>query len=70
MATANKHYYTFMIDPDLARELKRVKARDGVAESEQIRRALRKWFAMSAPSVQGRASASIGGRRVSAKRKR
>lgn len=36
--------YSFAIDPDLAEALKRVKARDGVGESEQIRRALRKWF--------------------------
>lgn len=39
-----KKLYTFAIDPDLADALKRVKERDGVGESEQIRRALRNWF--------------------------
>jgi len=40
----SKHYYTFMIDPDLARALKALKARDGIAEAEAIRRALREWL--------------------------
>ena len=39
-----KTYYSFMIDPELAECLKRVKAHDGISESEQIRRALRDWF--------------------------
>jgi hypothetical protein len=39
-----KKLYTFAIDPDLAAALKRVKADDGIGESEQIRRALREWF--------------------------
>ena len=39
-----KKLYTFAIDPDLAEALKRVKADDGIGESEQIRRALREWF--------------------------
>jgi hypothetical protein len=39
-----KRLYTFAIDPDLAAALKRVKAKDGIGESEQIRRALRTWF--------------------------
>jgi len=39
-----KKLYSFAIDPDLAEALKRVKARDGIGESEQIRRALRLWF--------------------------
>lgn len=39
-----KRPYTFMIDPDLAGNLKRLKKRDGIPESEQIRRALRTWF--------------------------
>jgi hypothetical protein len=36
--------YSFAIDPELRDALRRVKDRDGVAESEQIRRALRLWF--------------------------
>ena len=36
--------YNFLIDADLAAGLKAMKARDGVAESEQLRRALREWL--------------------------
>ena len=39
-----KRLYNFLIDPDLDAGLKAVKARDGVAEGEQIRRAIRKWL--------------------------
>ncbi len=35
---------SFYIDPDLAAALKAVKERDGINESEQIRRALRVWL--------------------------
>jgi hypothetical protein len=36
--------YSVRLDPELARLLKVVKERDGVPESEQIRRALVIWF--------------------------
>jgi hypothetical protein len=36
--------YSFAIDPQLASALKVVKDRDGISESEQIRRALKQWF--------------------------
>jgi len=36
--------YNFLIDPDLAQGLKVLKARDGVPESEQVRRAVREWL--------------------------
>ena len=36
--------YTFFIDASLLDALRGVKERDGVPESEQIRRALRAWF--------------------------
>ena len=39
-----KIQYSFRLDTDLARLLKAVKARDGIPESEQIRRALVVWF--------------------------
>jgi hypothetical protein len=39
-----KKYYTFMIDPELAKALKAAKQKDGVPEAEQIRRALKAWF--------------------------
>jgi predicted DNA-binding protein len=39
-----KRLYNFRIDPDLDEGLKAVKERDGIAESEQIRRAIRAWL--------------------------
>lgn len=36
--------YNFHIDPDLAEGLKALKERDGVSESETVRRALRRWL--------------------------
>ena len=36
--------FTFPIEPDLARGLKVVKARDGISEAEQIRRGIRLWL--------------------------
>jgi hypothetical protein len=36
--------FNFVIDDDLAAGLKAVKERDGIAESEQARRALRAWL--------------------------
>jgi hypothetical protein len=41
---ANRKLYTFWIDGDLADGLKAVKERDGISESEQIRRAVRAWL--------------------------
>jgi hypothetical protein len=40
----NKIAISLRLDPEQARLLKVVKARDGVPESEQIRRALALWF--------------------------
>jgi hypothetical protein len=40
-----KRVYSFMIDHELDAALKAVKERDGVSEGEQIRRALKDWFA-------------------------
>jgi hypothetical protein len=41
----NKIMISLRLDPAQARLLKAVKARDGIPESEQIRRALAIWFA-------------------------
>lgn len=38
-----RRLYNFLIDADLDEGLKAIKARDGISESEQIRRALRAW---------------------------
>jgi hypothetical protein len=47
-----KRYYTFMIDPTLLYALKTLKQRDGISESEQIRRALRDWFRKKRVAVE------------------
>ena len=38
------HRVNFYISPDLAEGLKAVKERDGVSESEQIRRGIKLWL--------------------------
>ena len=47
MTSRYSRAYNFRIDPELADGLKALKARDGVAESETIRRAVRAWFRKS-----------------------
>jgi hypothetical protein len=44
MKHVTKKLYAVRLDAELLRLLKIVKARDGVPESEQIRRALARWF--------------------------
>ncbi|HYT76452.1 MAG TPA: hypothetical protein VEL79_16970 [Vicinamibacterales bacterium] len=39
-----KVMYSLRLEPEQARLLKTIKARDGIPESEQIRRALGLWF--------------------------
>jgi len=39
-----RRLYNFRIDEDLDEGLKAVKDRDGISESEQIRRAVREWL--------------------------
>jgi dsRNA-specific ribonuclease len=36
--------YTFFIDPEVRAALAAIKARDGIPESEQIRRAINRWI--------------------------
>jgi hypothetical protein len=40
-----KIMYSLRLDPEDSKRLKEIKARDGIPESEQIRRGLRLWFA-------------------------
>ena len=42
--TETRQLYTLWIDKTLLMDLKRVKERDGIAESESIRRATRVWL--------------------------
>jgi hypothetical protein len=44
VARISRKTYTFYIDSDLSDGLKAIKERDGVSESEQIRRAIRQWL--------------------------
>ena len=44
MVVVRRKLTSFAIDSDLAAGLKLVKQRDGVSESEQIRRAIREWL--------------------------
>ena len=44
MTPRRRKLYSFWIDPDQAAALKVVKERDGVPESEQIRRAIDTWL--------------------------
>ena len=44
LAMTARRLYNFRIDPELDAGLKAVKARDGISESEQIRRALQEWL--------------------------
>ncbi len=39
-----RKFYNFYIYVDLAEGLKAIKARDGISESEQIRRAIKTWL--------------------------
>ena len=39
-----KRLHSFLLDPELAAGLKKVKERDGIAEGEQVRRALARWL--------------------------
>jgi metal-responsive CopG/Arc/MetJ family transcriptional regulator len=40
---AARERYTLYLDPDLREAVRRIKERDGISESEQIRRAVRAW---------------------------
>ena len=39
----NRTRYTFFIDPDIRDAIAAIKERDGIPESEQIRRAITEW---------------------------
>jgi hypothetical protein len=44
--------YSFAIDPDLLAALRVLKVRDGIPESEQIRRGIRLWLKSRGVSVE------------------
>ena len=44
--------YSFIIDPDLLAGIRYVKVRDGISESEQIRRGIRLWLKQQGVAVK------------------
>ena len=44
MQSLKKVMYSLRLEPEQARLLKAIKTRDGIPESEQIRRAIMIWF--------------------------
>ena len=51
---APRSRYTFFIDADQRAALAAIKARDGVSESEQIRRAVKAWIRQRAKAKTAR----------------
>lgn len=63
MTPRRRKLYSFWIDPEQAAALKAVKDRDGVPESEQIRRAIDAWLkakSISRKAAPGRAQTRRG----------
>jgi hypothetical protein len=44
VVTSRKRPYNVKIDPELIEALRAIKTRDGISESEQIRRGIRLWL--------------------------
>ena len=59
---ADRQLINFRIDSDLAAGLKLVAVRDGVPQSEQVRRAIRAW-------LEGRKAIKAASRRAQTRRK-
>jgi hypothetical protein len=58
-----KKYYSFMIDPEMVDALKLVKKRDGVSESEQIRRGIEMWLKSKGLTLKKKAERKRAGTR-------
>lgn len=54
--------YNFAIDPELLAALRAIKARDGISESEQIRRGIKLWLAQKGVKKSPRPRARTRGR--------
>ena len=53
--------HSFYLDPELSDGLKEIKDRDGINESEQVRRAVRQWLTLKGLQLPPPASARKGG---------
>jgi hypothetical protein len=51
--------YTFYIDDEQRAELTAIKERDGISESEQIRRAVQEWIAKRGVSVKSQGKRAV-----------
>ena len=45
--------HSFYLDPELSDGLKEIKDRDGISESEQVRRAVRQWLTAQGLELEG-----------------
>jgi hypothetical protein len=63
MVTTIKRPYTLKIDPELLDALKAIKDRDGISESEQIRRGIRLWLAQKGVQTDRRRAGKDAKRR-------
>ena len=52
-AVSPKKPYTLKIDPELLNALRAIKEREGIAESEQIRRGIQLWLKQKGEPVKG-----------------
>ena len=55
--------HSFYLEPELSAGLKEIKDRDGVNESEQVRRAVRQWLISKGLELAPSARAQKGGAR-------
>jgi hypothetical protein len=58
----HRNMHSFYLDPDLSSGLKAIKDRDGISESEQVRRAVRLWLESKGLTVK-RPAARKGGKK-------
>lgn len=68
--TQKKRPYNVKIDPELLDALRAVKERDGISESEQIRRGIRLWLEQKGVMKTERKRAAVGLRRAWMRRPR
>ena len=69
MSPRHRKLYSFWIDPEQAVGLKTVKERDGVPESEQIRRAIDAWLTSKNVTEKNVTEKKTAPRRASTRRR-
>ena len=56
----NRQMHSFYLEPELSTGLKIIKDRDGISESEQVRRAVRSWLESKGLKLKQRAARKGG----------